>query len=146
MKRFSRRDFVIAAGSVAAAGLAGCGPSSFATPLSPQVPDDRELAGKVYDVVVIGAGAAGIGAARTVRSYGRSVLVLEGQNRAGGRALTDNATFPEVGYDLGAQFFGHAQSGNVLLGIAQARNIPLVDFSTIPPTIFSGRRRRRNAT
>jgi thioredoxin reductase len=34
----------------------------------------------VYDVIVIGAGAAGIGAALTVKSYGRSVLVLEAQN------------------------------------------------------------------
>ena len=87
---------------------------------------------------MIGGGAAGIGAALTVRSYGRSVLVLEAQNRPGGRALTDNTTFKEVGFDLGAQFFGHVQAGNVLFGVAQARKIPALDFSTVPPFYFLG--------
>jgi monoamine oxidase len=139
MKRLSRRDFVLAAGSsLTAAGLAGCGASSLAAPGSPLLPEDRAAAGKVYDVVVIGAGAAGIAAALTVRSYGRSVLVLEAQNRAGGRAITDNTTFKEVGFDLGAQFFGHVQSGNVLFGVAQARKMPVLDFSTVPPYYFLG--------
>ncbi|HTA38121.1 MAG TPA: FAD-dependent oxidoreductase, partial [Candidatus Acidoferrales bacterium] len=146
MKRLSRRDFVVAAGSsLTAAGLAGCGASSLAVPGSAPAADGANGSshgvsdgGKVYDVIVIGGGAAGIGAALTVKSYGRSVLVLEAQNRPGGRALTDNTAFKEVGFDLGAQFFGHAQSGNVLLGIAQARKIPVLDFSTIPPYYFLG--------
>jgi phytoene dehydrogenase-like protein len=117
MKRLSRRDFVVAAGSsLTAASLAGCVASSL-----------RHR-----------GGAAGIGAALTVRSYGRSVLLLEAQNRPGGRALTDNTTFKEVGFDLGGQFFGHVQSGNALFGVAQARKIPVLDFSTVPPYYFLG--------
>lgn len=143
-KRLSRRDFVIAAGSsLTAAGLAGCGASGLAGPGATLLPSDASdaRAGKVYDVIVIGAGAAGIGAALTVRSYGRSVFVLEAQNRPGGRALTNNTAFKEVGFDLGAQFFGHVQAGNVLFGIAQARKIPALDFSTVPPYYFLGTKR-----
>jgi len=35
-------------------------------------------------VVVVGAGAAGLGAASTLRAAGRSVLLLEASSRAGG--------------------------------------------------------------
>lgn len=41
-----------------------------------------------YDVAVIGAGAAGIAAARKLTSAGRSVVILEASNRIGGRAWT----------------------------------------------------------
>src|SRR5215212_10161893 len=40
------------------------------------------------DIVVIGAGAAGIAAARRLRAAQRSVLVLEARSRIGGRACT----------------------------------------------------------
>jgi phytoene dehydrogenase-like protein len=39
-------------------------------------------------VIVIGAGAAGLGAAQNLRELGRDVLVLEARNRIGGRAFT----------------------------------------------------------
>ena len=41
-----------------------------------------------YDVVIIGGGAAGIGAARTLATSGCSILVLEASSRLGGRAWT----------------------------------------------------------
>ena len=40
------------------------------------------------DVAVVGAGAAGIGAARRLLGMGLSVVVLEARPRIGGRALT----------------------------------------------------------
>ena len=45
----------------------------------------------VVDVVVVGAGAAGIAAARMLRARGRSVQVLEADTRIGGRARTTSA-------------------------------------------------------
>ncbi|MDP2358854.1 MAG: NAD(P)/FAD-dependent oxidoreductase, partial [Beijerinckiaceae bacterium] len=41
------------------------------------------------DVVVVGAGAAGIGAAQELRRLGKRVLVLEARGRVGGRVYTD---------------------------------------------------------
>jgi monoamine oxidase len=99
---------------------------------------DAAAAATSYDVIVIGAGAAGIGAARTVRSYGKSVLLLEAQGRPGGRAITDNKTFSEIGVDLGAQFFGKVVAGNVLYAMAQARNISARDFTTFPTYYYLG--------
>lgn len=51
------------------------------------------MAGKIYDVAIVGAGAAGLGAAREARERGLSFVVLEAMDRAGGRAHTDTATF-----------------------------------------------------
>ena len=41
------------------------------------------------DIVVIGAGAAGIAAARRVMAANRKVIVVEASSQIGGRCLTD---------------------------------------------------------
>ena len=58
-----------------------------------------------YDVVVIGAGFAGLVAARDLIAAGHTVVVLEARDRAGGRTYT--STFPgtDVVIDLGAEWF-----------------------------------------
>jgi monoamine oxidase len=43
---------------------------------------------KDFDVVIVGGGAAGIGAARELAASGRSALLLEASSRLGGRAWT----------------------------------------------------------
>jgi len=55
------------------------------------------------DVAIIGAGAAGIAAARKVAAAGRRYALLEAGDRIGGRCLTDTATFG-VPYDRGAHW------------------------------------------
>ena len=64
---------------------------------------------EVYDVVVIGAGFAGLVAARDLIEAGRTVVVLEARDRPGGR--TYSGTFPgtDVVIDLGAEWFDPAR-------------------------------------
>ncbi|MGH7041881.1 MAG: flavin monoamine oxidase family protein [Acetobacteraceae bacterium] len=72
------------------------------------------------DVVVIGAGLAGLGAATALREAGARAVVLEAAGRIGGRAHTAHP--PELGgvwLDLGAIWL-HSAERNPLVPIAQA--------------------------
>jgi len=53
------------------------------------------------DVLIVGAGAAGIAAARRVLAANRKVAIVEASDRMGGRCFTDTATF-NLPYDRGA--------------------------------------------
>jgi len=55
------------------------------------------------DVIVVGAGAAGLGAGQELASLGLRGVVLEARDRIGGRCYSDN-TFPAP-FDFGGQFF-----------------------------------------
>ena len=78
------------------------------------------------DVVVIGAGLAGLGAAAALRQAGARVVVLEAAGRIGGRAHTVHA--PELGgawFDLGAIWFHNAEQ-NPLVPLAEAAGATLL--------------------
>ncbi|MFN4155440.1 MAG: flavin monoamine oxidase family protein [Paracoccaceae bacterium] len=62
------------------------------------------------DVVVIGAGAAGLAAAKTLRATGLTFTVLEAMDRIGGRALTTSTDFG-VPFDIGCAWL-HAADRN----------------------------------
>ncbi len=55
------------------------------------------------DVAIIGAGAAGIAAARKVAASGRRFALIEASDHAGGRCITDNRLFG-VPFDRGAHW------------------------------------------
>jgi monoamine oxidase len=57
-----------------------------------------------YDVVVIGAGAAGLAAAAHLAESGRSVLLLEARDRVGGRIDTRHEPGLAAPVELGAEF------------------------------------------
>jgi monoamine oxidase len=63
-----------------------------------------------YDLVVVGAGASGLSAAKTARSAGLKVLTLEAKSRIGGRAYTESTSLG-VPFDHGAHFL-HSASQN----------------------------------
>src|SRR3954464_14572793 len=56
------------------------------------------------DIVVIGAGAAGLAAADELTRAGRSVLVLEARERVGGRCWTRRVSGLDIPVELGAEF------------------------------------------
>jgi monoamine oxidase len=56
------------------------------------------------DVVVIGAGVAGLAAAGVLTRAGRSVLCLEARDRIGGRILTVHDPLSSAAIELGAEF------------------------------------------
>jgi monoamine oxidase len=74
------------------------------------------------DVVILGAGAAGIAAARRLLAAGLAVAVIEARDRVGGRALTTRLRGHAI--DLGGHWL-HAGSVNPLVALGHARGEPL---------------------
>lgn len=69
------------------------------------------------DVVIVGAGAAGLAAAQVLINGGRRVQILEAAPRVGGRCYTDRTTLG-LTFDAGASWV-HSADKNPLTGIAR---------------------------
>jgi monoamine oxidase len=80
------------------------------------------------DVAIVGAGAAGIAAARRVAGAGRRYALLEASDRIGGRCVTDVKTFG-VPFDRGARWI-HMPDINPLAKLAPKAG---VDIYPAPP-------------
>ncbi|MCJ2022680.1 flavin monoamine oxidase family protein [Methylobacterium sp. J-067] len=75
-----------------------------------------------FDVIVVGGGAAGIGAVRRLVDSGTSCLLLEASQRLGGRAYTqDLGGYP---LDLGCEWL-HSGDRNAWVDIAEASGFPV---------------------
>jgi monoamine oxidase len=81
------------------------------------------------DVAIIGAGAAGLGAARALENSGLSTLVLEARDRVGGRAHTIKAA-PAILFDVGCGWL-HSADKNSFVKIAERLNFEI--DKTRPP-------------
>jgi monoamine oxidase len=123
----TRRGFLIASAGFSAAPLLGA--PGLAAPMP------REA-----DIVVIGAGAAGIAAARRIIAAGRKVIVVEAANDIGGRCLTDSTTF-DVPVDRGAHWL-HNPEANALVKLARALALEMV-VAPVGQKIRVGRRNAR---
>jgi monoamine oxidase len=112
MPRLSRRAFLAASAGLAARPAIG-------------VP----VAATETDVVIVGAGAAGIAAARRVAAAGRKYILIEAGSRIGGRCVTDTGMFG-VPFDRGAHWI-HTPDINPLMKLAPRRGL---DIYPAPPS------------
>lgn len=121
MNRLSRRTFLTAAAGVAA--------------MPAVMTEAADL-----DVAIVGAGAAGIAAARRLGAAGRSVRIFEAAPRMGGRCITDTRLFGAP-VDLGAHWI-HMPDLNPVAQFAQRAGL---DVYPAPPgqKLRIGRRNAR---
>ena len=139
MSRLSRRSFL--AGSTASAGLAVFPRRGAAAPA---------LGASDFDTVIVGAGAAGIAAAKRLAAAGKRYVLIEAADHIGGRCVTDSRTFG-VPFDRGAHWIhlpdsnpvakfapGHGiemypapRSQKVRIGLRYAREKELEDFLAV---------------
>jgi monoamine oxidase len=92
-------------------GTAAAGAATTALPAAVTGPASAAAAQsstRSADVIVVGAGLAGLTAARKVVKAGRSALLLEARNRVGGRVLNHSLGGGDYA-ELGAMFFGPTQ-------------------------------------
>jgi monoamine oxidase len=93
------------------------------------------------DVIVIGAGGAGLTAAKELQAAGLQVLVLEARDRIGGRAFTDTSL--GVPWDRGC-FWLHASNVNPWVAYARQNDFELL-ADHFPRHIYDGSRRMGGA-
>jgi monoamine oxidase len=108
----TRRTLIKTGAAGAAAGAIGAAPAQAAKRTRPR---------KKADVIVVGAGLAGLQAARKIRAGGKSVLVMEAQKRVGGRTLNEDIGGGEIA-DLGGTFVGPTQDH--ILAVVNELGIP----------------------
>jgi monoamine oxidase len=106
MRRLSRRSFLAA---------------TAATVASPAVA--QTIAPLQVDVAIVGAGAAGIAAARRLASAGRRFVLLEATDHTGGRCVTETRTFG-VPFDRGAHWI-HMPDINPVATLAQRSGVDI---------------------
>jgi monoamine oxidase len=105
MSRLSRRSFLTVSAALASRSAFAAGPA--ATP--------------PVDVVIVGAGAAGIAAARRIAATGRKFIVIEAADHVGGRCVTDTRSFG-VPFDRGAHWI-HTPDLNPLMKLVARRGL-----------------------
>ena len=95
------------------------------------------------DVAIIGAGSAGLNAARRLTELGRSVVVLEARNRIGGRAWTETDTFG-IPFDRGCAWL-HKADDNPYTPLAKEWGLTLHEHNNHLDGLWLGDRKATDA-
>jgi monoamine oxidase len=127
-KKFTRNDFLKAASIGTASAIAlSCGmiedPLPSPTEESDVMPSNipqSDSGSREADVLVLGAGIAGLAAARRLVDAGLRVIILEARNRIGGRMWTDHSLGMPL--DLGASWI-HGVKKNPIAELAKEFSI-----------------------
>lgn len=101
---------------------------------------ERMLSSMSADILVIGAGAAGLAAAAELAPSGRSVLVLEARERTGGRVWSLNIPGMPVPVELGAEFI-HGRP-EVMFSLLRKAGLAAMDRTGSAWHVERGRLRR----
>ncbi len=92
---------------------------------------------KRVDVLVLGAGAAGLAAARDLSHAGLRVTIIEARPRVGGRILTLHDSRSPVPLELGAEFI-HGERAETL-SLAQAAGLAVLELPGLHDLAAAGR-------
>ncbi|MFD2205605.1 flavin monoamine oxidase family protein [Kiloniella antarctica] len=87
------------------------------------------------DVIIMGAGIAGVSAARKLMDNGLNVLVLEARNRIGGRAYTESETFG-MPYDHGCTWLHSADVNPLSPLIEQTPGFDIFDHGALDEKFY----------
>jgi monoamine oxidase len=117
MTEISRREVIVGAAAAALATEAATGTATART--------RSAQAARRADVIVIGAGLAGLAAASDLAHAGHSVAVLEARDRVGGRTLNHPVGHGEV-VEVGGQWVGPGQDRI----LARAKGLGITTFKT----------------
>jgi len=97
----------------------------------------RFIVSRPYDVIIIGAGAAGLAAAAELAPSGRSLLLLEARDRIGGRVWSRTEAGLPVPIELGAEFI-HGRPA-ATLSLMRKSGIAALDAPIVRSAIQRGR-------
>ncbi len=104
---------------------------------SATLPHAAKSSSRNPDVIVVGAGIAGLQAAKTLLAEGRDVVVLEAADRVGGRAFTEVDTFGQP-FDHGCSWMtGHS---NPFVKIARGLEFDVMLHSKAKEALYVGNR------
>ena len=128
----NRREFIQASFFSSIAFLASCRNALTPPPALEQT----------ADVLVIGAGMAGIAAAQALRQRGLTVTILEARERVGGRVWTDRS-WQGTALDLGASWI-HGTKKNPLTELVKQFNIKTLPTHYDSHTVYDADGRALN--
>ncbi len=97
------------------------------------------------DVIIIGAGSAGLSAAKELTKQGISFIVVEASHRIGGRAYSEEIA-PDVWFDLGCAYLdagpdstNHIDESNPFIDFAKNQGAVIEEYQYDAHYIYNGR-------